>query len=390
VHLSSSWLLWARARDSAHLLFARALLLLLLLSVAFWPRPGLAQFPDSFLPAPDQSGFSSFASSRPPGHLGLDATLWGGYALHTVEGKDLGLPGMLVRHRVDATAVAQLGLGSRVALAVRAPFVLYQAGRGLGPESLSAAGAGNPALDARVRVYGAGVRADGTVVDGAALALRSVVHVPLSGRTAAHDFVRDRLFRLDLAATVDVELFGVLAGAAFTYRYRAERDVGELYGHEMRLDGGVRIPLPLIALAVPGKVQESVLLELGVGSYVDRFFAARATPVEGRLAYRVAVAEFAVSLGAGAAFNQAFGNADFRAQLGFSYALRKFDQDADGVPDRQDRCVGEREDRDGFQDEDGCADPDNDGDTIFDEDDRCPLAPAEWGQDDDEDGCTDG
>jgi hypothetical protein len=48
------------------------------------------------------------------------------------------------------------------------------------------------------------------------------------------------------------------------------------------------------------------------------------------------------------------------------------------------------EDRDGFQDEDGCADDDNDGDMIVDEDDRCPNASAEEGRDEDEDGCTDG
>jgi hypothetical protein len=365
-------------------------LLLALSAVWWWPSAGRAQAPDSFLASPDQSGFSGFASSRPPGHLGLDATLWSGYALHTVEGKDLGLPAMLVRHRVDATAVVQLGLWSRLALGVRAPFVLYQNGAGRGEDGLTRAGVGNPALDTRVRVYGAGVRADGTVVDGAAVALRGVVHFPLRGEAAEQSFVRDRRTRLDLAATVDVELFGVLAGAAFSYRYRTDPFDLEQYAHELRLDGGVRVPLPLIARALPGKLHESVLIELGVGTFVDHFFAKRATPVEGRLAYRVAVNEFTVSLGAGAAFNQAYGNPDLRVLLGFSYALRKFDQDADGVADRQDKCVGEREDRDGFQDEDGCADPDNDGDMIVDEDDRCPSLAAEWGKDEDEDGCTDG
>lgn len=363
--------------------------LCLALLVALSPGAARAQAPDSYLVSPDQSGFSAFASSRPPGHLGLDATLWSGYALHTLEGKDLALPGMLVRHRVDATVAVQLGLGSRFALAVRAPFVLYQAGAGQGEAGLKSAGVGNPALDTRVRVYGAGVRADGSVVDGAGMALRGVVHLPIQGDAAEQSFVRDQKTRLDLGATFDVELFGVLAGAAFTYRYRTDPFDTARYAHELRLDGGVRTPLRLIARALPGKLQESVLIEVGVGTFTDHFFAKRATPVEGRFAYRVAVNEFAFSLGAGAAFNQAYGNPDLRVLFGFSYALRKFDQDADGVPDRQDRCVGEREDRDGFQDADGCADPDNDGDMIVDEDDRCPGEAAEYGQDDDEDGCTD-
>ena len=137
------------------------------------------------------------------------------------------------------------------------------------------------------------------------------------------------------------------------------------------------------------ELQESVLIEVGVGSYIDRFFADRMTPVEGRLAYRVAVSDFVLSAGVGAAFNQAFGNPDFRTLLAFSYSPRKHDQDADGIPDSEDACIHVPEDRDGFQDQDGCADDDNDGDMIVDEDDRCPSEAAEWGKDDDEDGCTD-
>ena len=80
---------------------------------------------------------------------------------------------------------------------------------------------------------------------------------------------------------------------------------------------------------------------------------------------------------------------DTLAPKPFGYALRKHDQDGDGIPDRSDKCPHVPEDRDGFQDEDGCADDDNYGDQIVDEDDRCPAEPAEWGHDDDEDGCTD-
>ena len=50
------------------------------------------------------------------------------------------------------------------------------------------------------------------------------------------------------------------------------------------------------------------------------------------------------------------------------------DTDGDGVPDDIDRCALDPEDRDGFQDEDGCPDPDNDGDGIVDRSDACPLA----------------
>ena len=48
------------------------------------------------------------------------------------------------------------------------------------------------------------------------------------------------------------------------------------------------------------------------------------------------------------------------------------DSDHDGIPDKDDKCRNEPEDEDGFQDEDGCPDPDNDEDGIPDTQDECP------------------
>jgi OOP family OmpA-OmpF porin len=63
------------------------------------------------------------------------------------------------------------------------------------------------------------------------------------------------------------------------------------------------------------------------------------------------------------------------------------DADGDGVPDSSDRCRLEREDRDGFQDGDGCPDPDNDGDGISDAQDACPTEPEDHDNFQDGDGC---
>ncbi len=52
------------------------------------------------------------------------------------------------------------------------------------------------------------------------------------------------------------------------------------------------------------------------------------------------------------------------------------DSDGDGIPDDIDRCPLDPEDKDGFQDEDGCPDPDNDGDGIVDKLDACPNEPG--------------
>ncbi|MGZ3438182.1 MAG: OmpA family protein, partial [Polyangia bacterium] len=65
------------------------------------------------------------------------------------------------------------------------------------------------------------------------------------------------------------------------------------------------------------------------------------------------------------------------------------DADGDGVPDAQDLCPTEPEDRDGFPDDDGCPDPDNDGDGIPDAADRCPNEPEDRDLFRDDDGCPD-
>jgi outer membrane protein OmpA-like peptidoglycan-associated protein len=65
------------------------------------------------------------------------------------------------------------------------------------------------------------------------------------------------------------------------------------------------------------------------------------------------------------------------------------DNDGDGIPDAKDKCPNEPEDRDGFQDEDGCPDPDNDGDGIPDASDKCPNDPEDKDGFEDADGCPD-
>ena len=65
------------------------------------------------------------------------------------------------------------------------------------------------------------------------------------------------------------------------------------------------------------------------------------------------------------------------------------DNDKDGILDTKDKCPNEPEDKDGFEDEDGCPDPDNDTDGIPDEDDKCPNEPEDKDGFEDEDGCPD-
>ncbi|MBZ4409469.1 OmpA family protein [Myxococcus sp. XM-1-1-1] len=65
------------------------------------------------------------------------------------------------------------------------------------------------------------------------------------------------------------------------------------------------------------------------------------------------------------------------------------DTDQDGIVDSEDRCPSEPEDLDGFEDADGCPDPDNDRDGIPDTADACPLEAETINGVKDEDGCPD-
>lgn len=65
------------------------------------------------------------------------------------------------------------------------------------------------------------------------------------------------------------------------------------------------------------------------------------------------------------------------------------DNDEDGVPDFQDKCSGEAEDKDGTLDGDGCPDLDNDGDNIPDLLDKCPIEVEDADDFEDHDGCPD-
>jgi outer membrane protein OmpA-like peptidoglycan-associated protein/opacity protein-like surface antigen len=72
-----------------------------------------------------------------------------------------------------------------------------------------------------------------------------------------------------------------------------------------------------------------------------------------------------------------------------SYYFGAGDCDGDGIVGKQDECWNIPEDFDGFEDEDGCPDPDNDMDGILDEDDECPNEAEDFDGEDDEDGCPD-
>jgi outer membrane protein OmpA-like peptidoglycan-associated protein len=77
------------------------------------------------------------------------------------------------------------------------------------------------------------------------------------------------------------------------------------------------------------------------------------------------------------------------APAGAPCSAKVQDRDGDGIPDDVDKCPDDPEDKDGFEDEDGCPDLDNDQDGIPDANDACPNEPETVNGFQDEDGCPD-
>ncbi len=114
-------------------------------------------------------------------------------------------------------------------------------------------------------------------------------------------------------------------------------------------------------------------------------------PAEWRVGARIYPHQtLSVDLALGSGLSAGYGSPAFRFLFGVSFVPSMVkDTDRDGVGDPSDLCVDEAEDKDGFEDKDGCPDPDNDGDGVLDEQDQCPEEAETVNQFEDDDGCAD-
>src|SRR6185436_15916504 len=79
--------------------------------------------------------------------------------------------------------------------------------------------------------------------------------------------------------------------------------------------------------------------------------------------------------GGGVGVLQGVGVPDGRAIATMTFVHEVGDQDGDGILDNVDKCPTIAEDKDGFEDDDGCPDADNDQDGVPDATDTCPNKP---------------
>lgn len=339
---------------------------------------------ERFSPALDGASYLSVQATTTPGHLNWNAQLTTSWAHRPLTARNLaGDVLAIVDHRTTATLAMQLGLGERGAIAFAAPIVLWQ-DRGQvalpdGPVARTAFG--DPRLSLRYRLFGEVVTDRIDRPDGPGLAMQIVTALPLGSRDA---FVGESLPRVSFELLGEFRLLGLGIAAKLGYRHRfAERAfLDARFAGEVEASLGAQAPLPWVR-------NLSAVLEVRSLVGVRDAFSRPTTAVEAAIGARYRVGDLLLTTSVAFGLTPAIGVPSVRPVVDLSWAPRRHDQDADGIVDADDLCPPLAEDFDGFEDEDGCPDPDNDNDLIPDEDDECPLEAAEEGRDDNEDGCTD-
>jgi outer membrane protein OmpA-like peptidoglycan-associated protein len=113
-------------------------------------------------------------------------------------------------------------------------------------------------------------------------------------------------------------------------------------------------------------------------------------PAEALLGLKLSLdSGLSAAVGAGPGISDGYGSPTFRVVAGIGYARVLHDTDHDGIDNSTDLCPTEPEDKDNFEDSDGCPDPDNDRDGVPDATDKCPNVPEDRDGFEDGDGCPD-
>jgi outer membrane protein OmpA-like peptidoglycan-associated protein len=339
-----------------------------------------------FRPAVDSKGFVTVNGSAVlgPGDVSFGlVTTWGRDVLLAGDGQS----GIAVHNQLSPTLQAAVGLGRGLELALALPVGITGGTRqtvGEGATDFGAQALGDLGLAAKLRLLS-------DWRHGVGLGLVAQVFLPTGDaeRLLGEDqvvfepsVVVDRqLGRVALAATVG----GRIRPSDRGYDPGGAGAMGErgrvVATSELRWGGAASFAIVPQRVALTGEIYGAV----GSGQ--------RDAPAEALGGIRLYLAQRSYfELGGGAALT---GDSSYaaaaggRLYVGFIYEPAVGDRDGDGIPDDVDRCPDDPEDRDGFQDEDGCPDPDNDGDGIIDLDDRCPNEPETKNGFQDEDGCPD-
>ncbi len=301
----------------------------------------------------------------------------------------------IIKSHLKAEIWASVGFFDVFELGLVLPLTVFQDGDSLASfgragDSLSGFSLGDLRIVPKIRII------DPRWAKGFGLAFLATVHLPTGDedafQTPGTTWVAPRL-----AADWFHEKSGFRVAANVAVQSLKNENDGPRYitDDDLRWYAGLQIPVGYDPLK---------LLVSGQGSFAgtkDKKTAVSSTlhdindpPIEvaGALQYRHGNG-FLASIGGSAGLTNAAGAPDWRAFLAIGYTPHRtpedLDADDDGILDEVDKCVHEPEDKDGFQDSDGCPDPDNDGDGILDAADKCPIEAEDKDGFQDSDGCPD-
>ncbi|MFO0592259.1 MAG: OmpA family protein [Polyangiaceae bacterium] len=305
----------------------------------------------------------------------------------------------LVDNAINATFLWSLGVTDRLSLTAAAPLTLFQDGAGLytvfgGTEELPRSGV----RDVRIGFDYAFLAHPRTGTgDGFALLGRFQAALPTGVKdgfagsrtvTFVPSLLGDlHLGRLTIAGEVGARIRGVTSFADTKIGTQIQGALGasvDIVPKYLTASAEAFVLLGLDDQPPPARLRDD-FTQGPMLAPAEWIVSASTAPILG--------GDLSASIGGGGAIpladTSAITNPRFRFELGLKYAPKGRDADGDGVLDRDDKCPDVAEDRDGFQDDDGCPELDNDGDRIPDDRDRCRDAAETVDGFQDDDGCPD-
>jgi uncharacterized repeat protein (TIGR01451 family) len=337
----------------------------------------------------DREGFFDVENATVPGHLDLDLNLFGNYALNPLVvsiGGDR--EGALIAHRVGAALSAQLAFFEVFALGVELPLTVLQvpdlgAAELIGaPPALQSVALGDLRLAPKLQV----LREQTQWVDLAVLGnitLPTNVPVDNYGGERTFTFAPELLVGRSLLSHNRLRVLGNLG-----YRIRPQTaSLADLtVGQEIYYRVGATYALHHV-VDVPVRLGVTASGALGTQT---PFADANQNPLEVLLgaSYDV-MGPLQANLAVGTGLVPGYGSPDLRVIAGLRFSPRDTDKDDDGVDNDNDVCDDEAEDKDAFEDDDGCPDIDNDDDGILDDADGAPNDPEDKDRFEDKDGVPD-
>jgi outer membrane protein OmpA-like peptidoglycan-associated protein len=299
----------------------------------------------------------------------------------------------LVAHHLVGQLSIAVGLFDRLVLFTGLPVSFWMEGDApTDPNAFEAdgMGIGDPWFGARFRIVGENEDVFGLAVQGA-------VFFPVAGLAREDQaYLGERSVTGHPELLIEVRPGGVRITGNVGARFREAARFGSLeIDDELTFGLGVVVPL------LEGDTRFDLHAE-GYGSTMFTDFAGRqSSPLEAIGGFKVHFANgIGFGLAGGAGFLRGYGTPDVRGVASLGFALQEPepvpeppppppDRDFDGLLDGEDECPDDPEDRDEFEDEDGCPDLDNDGDTVLDEHDGAPLDPEDRDEWEDQDGVPD-